>query len=157
MDNSGRAGSWQGHSDNVHIREVGAPTGREPAYPGEAFPPEAATQNNISRPQRRNSPFLAAWILTGILIAVGFLWMGGALEDGSTATYGYTVSMDPATGLPVEPESRPLEAQLRNLGFIAPFMLLIGLASAAALLALQGVRKSQMLPAPSSGQEVQQR
>ena len=158
MDNRRRTESGHGWSDGVQIREVGAPAGSEHDYPGEAFPPEdGGAPGSYSRPRRRNSPFLAAWILTGILIGVGFLWMGGVLENSSQVNYAYTGSVDPATGLPVQPESRPLEVQLRNLGFIAPFTLLIGLASAAALLALQGILKAQPLRASAPEQEFQQR
>jgi hypothetical protein len=158
MDNRRRAESGQGWSGGVRIREVGAPAGSEHAYSSEAFPPEdGGAPGNYPQPRRRNSPFLAAWIFTGILIGIGFLWLGGALEDGSIPDYGYTVTMDPETGLPVQPDTRPLEVQLRNLGFIAPFMLLIGVSSAAALLALQGVRKAQLFRVSAPEQESQQR
>lgn len=150
MDNSRRPDSRYGWSDDVRIREVGAPAESRHGYAADAFPQQGGVQDDSSRPQRRNRPFLPAWIFTGVLIGIGFLWIGGVLEDGSPPNYGYMVTVDPATGMPlqtqmpVQTKVPPLE-MLRNLGYVAPFMLLIGVASASALLVIQGARKTRTL------------
>lgn len=160
MENSGRTGSRQGRSDgvysdslyssdSVHIREVGDPPGGVGGSPTEAD----ARSADPSRPAHRHRPFRAAWIFTGILLGVGLLWAGGVFDTGPAAGYATTVSVDPATGMPVEPDLPPLSVLLQNLASIAPVILLTGLASAAALLITQGALRSResdrTAPAPA--------
>lgn len=150
MENSGRTGSRQGRSDgvysdslyssdSVHIREVGDPPGGADGSPMEP----GARSADPPRPRHRYRPFRAAWIFTGLLLGVGFLWAGGAFDTGPTAGYATTVSVDPATGMPVEPDLPALTVLLQNLASIAPVILLTGLASAAALLITQGALLSR--------------
>ncbi|WP_341395633.1 hypothetical protein [Arthrobacter sp. G119Y2] len=147
MDNSERTGSWQERSDGVYIREVRDPAGGEAGSPLE----DNARAAGLLRPQPRRKPFRAAWILTGILIGIGLLWMGGAFE--TVPIPGWAPNVDPETGMPVKPDLPPLTVQLQNLASIAPAALLTGLASAAALLITQGALRSRELqqsaPAPA--------
>lgn len=149
MDNSATPDPRQGWNDSVRIREVGGPPGGEK----ERFAPEAddGAAGIEIRPPRRSRPFQAAWILTGILIGIGLLWIGGAFE--SATTFGYSYSVDPETGQQIPPDMPPLTVQLRNIGYAAPTMLQTGVASAAALLILQGLRRArEHQPAPDRTQ-----
>lgn len=142
MDNSERTGSRQGRSDGVHIREVGGPPGEAA---GSTLKPDAGPARP-PQPRHRPKPFRAAWIFTGILLGVGVLWAGGAFDAGPIPpSYATTVSVDPATGVPVMPDPPPLTALLRNLDFISPIVLLTGLVSTAALLITQGAVRSREL------------
>lgn len=152
MSINGTPGPEQGWTDSVQIREVGGPPGREQ----ERFPvPSGGAAGPESRPQRPSRAFRGAWILTGVLLAIGLLGIGGAFENATTqSNYGSTVTFDPKTGRSVPPELPPLTVQLRNMGYAAPMMLQTGLASAAALLIIRGLRRSrEQHPAPVLGQE----
>ena len=151
MDNSGRTGPQrQAWSDSVHIREVGGPAETDQGYSSEASPPESGPAAGITpRPPRRDRPFRAAWILTGIMLGIGLLGIGGAFED-SRSSYAFTHTVDPDTGRVIEPEQPPLAVQMRNLGYTSPMMFQTGLASASALLIIRGLRKSRAASASAA-------
>lgn len=150
MENSGRTGQQrQAWSDKVHIREVGGPAETDQGYSSEASLSESGPVAGINPPQRRDKPFRAAWILTGIMLGIGLLGIGGAFED-STSSFAYAHTVDPETGRVVEPEQPPLAVQLRNLGYTSPMMFQTGLASASALLIIRGLRKSRAASPPSA-------
>lgn len=149
MENSGRTGpqrhAW---SDNVHIREVGGPAQRDQGNSAEASPSESGPATGANPPRRRDKPFRAAWILTGIMLGIGLLWIGGAFED-SRSPYAYTSTVDPKTGEVIEPEEPPLAVQMRNLGYASPLLFQTGLASASALLIIGGLLKSRAASVPA--------
>lgn len=138
MDNSKRTGSEQSWTNGVQIREVGGPSGSAPEY----SPVEVGAAEGRETP-RRFRPFQAAWILTGVLLAIGLLGIGGVFENATMASYSYGMAIDPATGQPKPPSLPPLSVQLRNLGAAAPMMLQTGAGSAAALLIIRGLRRSR--------------
>ncbi|WAP51557.1 hypothetical protein OL239_17500 [Arthrobacter sp. ATA002] len=154
MDEKRSAAPRRDWSEGVQIRETGGPNPGSGQYSeAEARPGAGGAAGTDSRERRHQQPFRAAWILTGILIGIGLLWLGGALEDPMANSYGMT-TFDPETGRQVEPERPPLAIQLRNFGYLAPQMLQTGLASAAALLIIRGVRKSRTLPQPTPRSEL---
>lgn len=133
MDTIGSA-PREGRTEHVQIREVGTVGGN--AGPAAGY---SAPEHDDAPARRLSRPFLPAWLLTGALLAVGVLWLGGAFE---TIMWSDSYAMSSSAGNSGA-ENPPWVVMLRNLGQSASLLLVVGLMSASALLVVQGALRSR--------------
>lgn len=138
MDTTGSAPRerWNEH---VQIREVGAAD----HGPGRTLEEDDGAAGPASTGPARNKAFRAAWVLSALMIGVGLLGIGGAFEAATQTSYSGS-SYSPS-GEYLGPDLPPLTVQLRNLGYSAQSLLMVGLTSASALLIVQGALRSRDL------------
>ncbi|MBD8043385.1 hypothetical protein H9638_06110 [Arthrobacter sp. Sa2BUA2] len=131
---SGASGRGDGSSwvdESTRVEEAGNP-GRSDGVPGASVPGGFSASYGLSAPdgsRRWLNPYLcAAWALVAMMLAAGLFWLTGALAPPRY------ISVDPATGQGMEGMSGVIASNLYSMG---PFLLLIGLIGALALLTVQ--------------------